>query len=81
MRIDLLGNIPNDEENLYVWNNVWEKSNGTILYDTYGLSVLPTASFSFNFRIEANLPGSACSVVNPHSNAVLDLDGDCLAGS
>lgn len=35
MRIDLLGHIPNDEKNLYVWRNVWERSNGTILYDTY----------------------------------------------
>jgi integrin alpha FG-GAP repeat containing protein 1 len=35
MRIDLLGHIASDDKNLYVWRNVWEKSNGTILYDTY----------------------------------------------
>lgn len=80
MRIDLLGNIPDDEKNLYVWRNTWEKSNGTTLYETCVLPALPTASFSLHFRIDANLPGPACSVVNPHSNAVLDLDGDCLAG-
>jgi len=81
MRIDLLGHIPDDERNLYVWRNVWEKSNGTILYDTYVPSVLPASLFSLYIRVDANLPGSTCSIVNPHSNAVLDLDGDCLAGS
>lgn len=80
MRIDLLGHIPDDEKNIYVWRNVWEKSNGTILYDPY-VPVSSTTSFSLYFRIDANLPGSTCSIVNPHSNAVLDLDGDCLAGS
>ena len=81
MRIDLLGNIPDDDKNLYVWSNVWETSNGTILYDRYVPSTLPITSFSLHFRIDADLPDSKCSVVNPHSNAVLDLDGDCLAGS
>jgi hypothetical protein len=81
MRIDLLGNIPDDKNNIYVWRNVWEKSNGTILYDMYVPPALPTTPFSLHFRIDANLPGPTCSIVNPHSNAVLDLDGDCLAGS
>jgi hypothetical protein len=81
MQIDLLGHISNDEKNLHVWNNVWEKSNGTILYETYVPLVLPIIYFSLHFSIDANLPGSTCSIVNPHSNAVLDLDGDCLPGS
>ena len=31
-------------------------------------------------RQDAPFEGRQCNLVNPHSNAVLDLDGDCLAG-
>src|SRR6202522_1528996 len=32
------------------------------------------------FRQDAPLGGTQCNLANPHSNAVVDLDGDCLAG-
>jgi hypothetical protein len=32
-------------------------------------------------RIDAPLPNAQCRLSNPHSNAVVDLNGDCLAGS
>lgn len=31
-------------------------------------------------RTHAPFDGQACRIANPHSNAVADFDGDCLAG-
>lgn len=31
-------------------------------------------------RQDAPFEGRQCNLVNPHSNAIVDLDGDCLAG-
>jgi hypothetical protein len=30
---------------------------------------------------DAPFNGKHCTLANPHSNAVVDLDGDCLAGN
>lgn len=32
------------------------------------------------FRENAPFQGTQCTINDPHSNAVVDLDGDCLAG-
>lgn len=32
------------------------------------------------FRQDAPFKGTQCRLTNPHSNAIVDLDGDCLAG-
>lgn len=31
--------------------------------------------------VQAPFNGQVCEVSNPHSNAVIDLDGDCLSGT
>jgi len=31
-------------------------------------------------RQDAPFDGRQCTIANPHGNAVVDLDGDCLAG-
>ncbi len=36
---------------------------------------------SLRVRAEPPFHGSQCKLANPHSNAVVDLDGDCLAGA
>ncbi|KAI0320316.1 hypothetical protein OF83DRAFT_1162494 [Amylostereum chailletii] len=64
MKIDLLGAEPGDASHLKVWQNVWNQSQTDgPLYDI----------------IDAPLPGANCRISNPHSNAVVDLNGDCLA--
>ena len=32
-------------------------------------------------RMDAPFDGASCSISTPHSNAVVDFDGDCLAGT
>jgi len=34
-----------------------------------------------NYSEDAPFNGKHCTLANPHSNAVVDLDGDCLAGN
>ncbi|KAK7062132.1 T-cell immunomodulatory protein [Favolaschia claudopus] len=68
MKIDLLGMTPASQGSstspFQVWQNVWNASDP--------LSPL------FNLE-DAPLKGTQCKLANPHSNAVVDLDGDCLA--
>ncbi|KAF8188320.1 hypothetical protein BJ912DRAFT_1031903 [Pholiota molesta] len=68
MRIDLLGLTPDSsgdsDSPLQVWQNVWNASSSK-----------PTL---FNIE-DAPFKGQQCIISNPHSNAVIDLDGDCLA--
>lgn len=33
-----------------------------------------------SYRQSSHFNGSQCEIANPHSNAVVDLNGDCLAG-
>ncbi|KAF9533608.1 hypothetical protein CPB83DRAFT_783291 [Crepidotus variabilis] len=68
MKIDLLGMTPTSksspDEPLQIWKNVWNESTST----------------STLFHVEdAPFKGTQCVVSDPHSNAVVDLDGDCLA--
>ncbi|EGO21825.1 hypothetical protein SERLADRAFT_363011 [Serpula lacrymans var. lacrymans S7.9] len=67
MKIDLLG-IPYTQSNtnspLMVWKNSWNASQTpNSLFD------LTTPQFN----------GTQCTLSNPHSNAVIDFNGDCLA--
>ena len=34
----------------------------------------------YDCRVDPNFEGSQCRLASPHSNAVVDLNGDCLAG-
>lgn len=96
--MDLLGFPHGDErqENLKIWRNNWDASNGTSLFELCvqgvqnrpgqpgaGLSggVLMYGVCSFT-RADPpiDVSGFNCKMPNPHSNAFIDLDGDCLAG-
>ncbi|KAL0947607.1 hypothetical protein HGRIS_013696 [Hohenbuehelia grisea] len=67
MKIDLLGITPsssNSESPLKLWQNVWNSSETN------------TPLFSV---MDPKFSGAQCKLSNPHSNAVIDLNGDCLA--
>ncbi|KAJ3731690.1 hypothetical protein DFJ43DRAFT_1132384 [Lentinula guzmanii] len=68
MRIDLLGMTPSSQhssrETFQTWKNVWNASQ----------------PHSPLFELaDSPFHGTQCTISNPHSNAVVDLDGDCLA--
>ncbi|KAF8638878.1 hypothetical protein AX17_001933 [Amanita inopinata Kibby_2008] len=65
LRIDLLGESSSRGRGSYqLWQNVWNASE----------------PHSPLFKMtEPDFHGAQCSLANPHSNAVVDLDGDCLA--
>ncbi|KAF5364540.1 hypothetical protein D9757_011334 [Collybiopsis confluens] len=69
MKIDLLGMTVDSQQHtpnapFQAWKNVW---NG---------SELNSPLFELT---DAPFQGTQCDIANPHSNAVVDLDGDCLA--
>ncbi|KAJ7778659.1 hypothetical protein DFH07DRAFT_730793 [Mycena maculata] len=67
MKIDLLGITPSSQGSsspFQVWQNVWNASQ----------------PHSPLFSVTDPLfQGAQCTLASPHSNAVVDLDGDCLA--
>lgn len=76
MRLDMIGNVPptgstpTDQDNaLTIWKNVWDQTNGQILFDT-----VPFASSN-----NSTTSAPKCQLPNPHSSAIVDFNGDCLA--
>jgi len=67
MRVDLLGFPSGDKnhDNLKMWKNEWQATEGRELFT---LADPPLEMSGFN-----------CRFPTPHSNAFVDLDGDCLA--
>ncbi|KAJ3570120.1 hypothetical protein NP233_g4613 [Leucocoprinus birnbaumii] len=64
MKIDLLGLTSSGQSQIQVWQNVWNSSMpGSPLFELQ----------------DSHFQGSQCRIANPHSNAVVDLNGDCLA--
>lgn len=66
LRIDLLGISPSfdDQASFSTWKNVWNASQqNSAVYEL----------------TRTTLDGLQCKPSNPHSHAVVDLDGDCLA--
>ncbi|KXN92003.1 T-cell immunomodulatory protein [Leucoagaricus sp. SymC.cos] len=64
LKIDLLGGTSDSGSQLQVWQNVWNSSStNSPLFELQG----------------SHFNGSNCKIANPHSNAVVDLNGDCLA--
>ncbi|KAI0093714.1 hypothetical protein BDY19DRAFT_881949 [Irpex rosettiformis] len=66
LKIDLFGAIPSTSSSgpFKVWSNVWNSSD-------------PQSEI---FEImEPMFKGPQCKLSNPHSNAAVDLNGDCLA--
>ncbi|PCH38397.1 integrin alpha N-terminal domain-containing protein [Wolfiporia cocos MD-104 SS10] len=66
LRIDLLGTPSPASANspFRVWQNVWNASQ--------------TTAPVFNLT-DPKFNGAQCTMSNPHSNAAIDLNGDCLA--
>ncbi|KAK1216969.1 hypothetical protein PQX77_020372 [Marasmius sp. AFHP31] len=67
MKIDLLGMTPESQRGraqFQGWENVWNASQARS----------PLFKLS-----DAPFHGKQCTLANPHSNAVIDLNGDCLA--
>ncbi|TFK59480.1 hypothetical protein BDN72DRAFT_780663 [Pluteus cervinus] len=68
MKIDLLGMTPASQSDpqvpLQVWKNVWNISqSNSPLFEI----------------VSPEFHGSQCRIADPHGNAVIDLNGDCLA--
>ncbi|KAG2047539.1 hypothetical protein BDR06DRAFT_963815 [Suillus hirtellus] len=67
MKIDLLGTAYSQgtyTAPFTVWRNIWNASQS------------PPTLFEL---IDPPFTGNQCTLANPHSNAVIDLNGDCLA--
>lgn len=81
MKIDLLGITSDANKPLKAWQNVWNASQAhSPLFD---MCVWPVyAILCLQFRsIDPEFHGTQCTLASPHSNAVVDLNGDCLAGT
>ncbi|KAG9318236.1 hypothetical protein JVU11DRAFT_317 [Chiua virens] len=63
MKIDLLGMVPSSDA-LTAWKNTWNTTESE-----------PTL---FEL-VDPHLGGLQCKLASPHSNAIIDLNGDCLA--
>ncbi|KAF8626356.1 hypothetical protein AX15_005010 [Amanita polypyramis BW_CC] len=65
LKIDLFGESSSRGRGIYqLWQNAWNESD-------------PQSSL---FKMmDPKFHGTQCTLANPHSNAVVDLDGDCLA--
>ena len=84
MKIDLLGLRPGSSSSLKVWQNVWNASDPSqtlynVCVDSIGACCWK-ASLTLCLSINPPFSGNQCKISNPHSNAVIDLNGDCLAG-
>ncbi|TCD70604.1 hypothetical protein EIP91_002634 [Steccherinum ochraceum] len=64
LKIDLFGVTPTSTSTFKVWQNVWNASQ--------------TRGPVFNV-VDPKMDGAQCKISNPHSNAAVDLNGDCLA--
>ncbi|KAG8896291.1 hypothetical protein FRB99_008955 [Tulasnella sp. 403] len=68
MKIDLLGISPSSSPPaLQIWQNSWNPSS-------------PSNSTLFTLTNPSFVGAQPCELADPHSSAVLDFDGDCLAG-
>ncbi|KAF7790986.1 hypothetical protein EIP86_001945 [Pleurotus ostreatoroseus] len=66
LKIDLFGTLPttSPDSRFKVWRNVWNESQPN--------------SPVFELT-DPKMSGAQCKLSNPHSNAAVDLNGDCLA--
>ncbi|CAJ0845551.1 7606_t:CDS:10 [Entrophospora sp. SA101] len=68
MKTDLLGHYfsSTHDSKLFVWKNVYNESTGTLF------EVVPLSD-------NMTMPQKGCRLSEPHSNAFIDLNGDCLS--
>ncbi|KAI0648361.1 hypothetical protein C8Q79DRAFT_906145 [Trametes meyenii] len=66
LKIDLFGitSPPSSSSTFKVWQNVWNAS---------------TPHSDIFSTVDPKFSGTQCTLANPHSNAAVDLNGDCLA--
>ncbi|CAL1703385.1 unnamed protein product [Somion occarium] len=64
LRIDLFGVTPSSPSTFKVWQNVWNASQ--------------TSGPLFEM-VDPKLNGAQCTLSDPHFNAAVDFNGDCLA--
>ncbi|CAG8731921.1 10108_t:CDS:10, partial [Cetraspora pellucida] len=64
MKVDLLGHQFGDSSHISIWKNVFNATTRTLF------EVVP---------MPANGAFQNCTISDPHSNAFIDLNGDCLA--
>ncbi|CAJ0889903.1 12870_t:CDS:10 [Entrophospora sp. SA101] len=69
MKTDLLGHyLSSAQDNkLYVWKNVYNESAGTLF------EIVPLSTNN------KTMPQKGCRLSEPHSNAFIDLNGDCFS--
>lgn len=89
LKIDLFGTIPSSSSNgpFQVWRNVWNNSQASsAVFELYvsrrnGISLLISRLTGLcGSREDPKMTGAQCKLSDPHSNAAVDLNGDCLAG-
>ncbi|RHZ82632.1 hypothetical protein Glove_106g45 [Diversispora epigaea] len=68
MKVDLLGHSFDNSSHISVWKNVFNETNSTLF------EVVP---MSINTTDTTTIPN--CTLADPHSNAFIDFNGDCLA--
>lgn len=85
LRIDLFGSTSSASASspFKVWQNVWNASNPnsqTFNVYVYVLKCLCVKTLNQEPSVDPKFNGAHCTLSNPHSNAAVDLNGDCLAG-
>ncbi|CAG8573509.1 7226_t:CDS:10 [Diversispora eburnea] len=68
MKVDLLGHSFDNSSYISVWKNIFNETNSTLF------EVVP---MSTNTTDTTTIPN--CTLADPHSNAFIDFNGDCLA--
>lgn len=90
LKIDLFGTLPTSspDSRFKVWQNVWNDSQSSSPVFNLCVVILPARLYIksrmkralFTYRMDPKMIGPQCKLSNPHSNAAVDLNGDCLAG-
>jgi integrin alpha FG-GAP repeat containing protein 1 len=89
MKVDLLGyaySNGRDSTSPRLWRNVYDPSepDGNVFeLSVFNLNTLTSVSLTLSYATREDPPFNAtfdCVFPNPHSHAIIDLDGDCLAG-
>ncbi|CAJ0628087.1 8090_t:CDS:10 [Entrophospora sp. SA101] len=80
MKTDLLGHYfsSTHDSKLFVWKNVYNESTGT-LFEVKKIPSLIDFIGEVPLSDNMTMPQKGCRLSEPHSNAFIDLNGDCLS--